>query len=195
MGTIGSCVTKRRYGRPVDRSRKEGRKLAKAHAQASNVSPRTKANNATTQRQTAQHDYASPYQQPAYQGAEHAPPQDHHVTRHATKVTPVDKQGPAPAEARVGTASDGTQIRNRGAGAGCPGPQKHAQTPRRRHTRQQRCWGAAGKGAWVEGALRRMSVALCKGNDFLISANLHAFCWAAGKHPKTGAPVPHTIEV
>ena len=36
---------------------------------------------------------------------------------HATKVAPVDKQGPAPAEAKVGTAPDCTQIRNRGTGA------------------------------------------------------------------------------
>ena len=51
------------------------------------------------------------------------------------------------------------------------------------------------KGAWVEGTLRRLSIALCKGNDFLFRANLHAFCRAAGKHPTRGAAVPHTIEL
>ena len=51
------------------------------------------------------------------------------------------------------------------------------------------------KGAWVEGALRRQSVALCKGDNFLFRANLHTFYRAAGKHPTRGAAVPHTIEV
>ena len=40
-----------------------------------------------------------------------------------------------------------------------------------------------------------MHVTLCKGNDFLFRANLHAFCRAAGKHPTRGAAVPHTIEL
>ena len=55
--------------------------------------------------------------------------------------------------------------------------------------------GRVSKGAWVEGALRRLSIALCKGNDFLFRANLHAFCRAAGKRPTRGAVVPHTIEL
>ena len=55
--------------------------------------------------------------------------------------------------------------------------------------------GCVTKGAWVEGAMRRLSVALCKGNDFLFRTNLHAFCRAADEHPKRGAAVPHTIEV
>ena len=55
--------------------------------------------------------------------------------------------------------------------------------------------GRITKGPWVEGSLRRLSVALCKGNDFLFRANLHAFCRAAGKHPTGGAAVPQTIEV
>ena len=55
--------------------------------------------------------------------------------------------------------------------------------------------GRVSKGAWVEGALRRLSIALCKGNAFLFRANLHAFCRAAGKHPTRGAAVPHTIEL
>ena len=54
--------------------------------------------------------------------------------------------------------------------------------------------GRVTKGACVEGALRLLSVALCKGNDFLFPANLHALCQAAGKHPTRGAAVPHTIE-
>ena len=52
-----------------------------------------------------------------------------------------------------------------------------------------------GTRAWVEGALRRLSIALCKGNDFLFRVNLHAFSRAAGKHPTRGATVPHTIEL
>ena len=40
--------------------------------------------------------------------------------------------------------------------------------------------GRVSKGAWVEGALRQLSVARCKGNDFLFRANLHAFCRATG---------------
>ena len=55
--------------------------------------------------------------------------------------------------------------------------------------------GRVSKGAWVKGALRRLSIALCKGNDFLIRANLDAFCQAASKHPTRGAAVPHTIEL
>ena len=55
--------------------------------------------------------------------------------------------------------------------------------------------GRVSKGAWVEGALRRLSIALYKGNDFLFRADLHAFCRAAGKHPSRGAAVPHTIEL
>ena len=55
--------------------------------------------------------------------------------------------------------------------------------------------GRVTQGAWVEGAPRRLSVALCKGNDSLFRANLHAFCRASGKHPTRGAAVPHTIEV
>ena len=50
-------------------------------------------------------------------------------------------------------------------------------------------------GAWVEGASRRLSIALCKGNDFLFRANLHAVCQAASKYPPKGAAVPHIIEV
>ena len=55
--------------------------------------------------------------------------------------------------------------------------------------------GRVTKGTWIEGALRRLSVALCKGNDFLFRDNLHAFFQAAGKHPTRGAAVPHTNEV
>ena len=55
--------------------------------------------------------------------------------------------------------------------------------------------GRVSKGAWVEGALRRLSIALCKGNDFLFRANLHACCRAAGKHPTRGAAVPYTVEL
>ena len=55
--------------------------------------------------------------------------------------------------------------------------------------------GRVTKGAWVEGVLRRLRVALCKGNDFLFRANLPALYRAAGKHPTRGAVVPHTIEV
>ena len=40
------------------------------------------------------------------------------------------------------------------------------------------------------GALRRLSVALYNGNDFLFLASLHAFCRAAGKHPAIGFVVP-----
>ena len=43
------------------------------------------------------------------------------------------------------------------------------------------------------GALRRLSVALYNGNDFLFLANLHAFCRAAGKHLAIGFVVTHTI--
>ena len=55
--------------------------------------------------------------------------------------------------------------------------------------------GRVTMGAWVEGAVRRLSVALCKGIHFLFRANLHAFYQAACKHPTRGAVVPHTIEV
>ena len=55
--------------------------------------------------------------------------------------------------------------------------------------------GRATKGGWIEGALRRLSVALCKGNDFVFHANLHSFCCATGKHLTRGAAVPHTLEV
>ena len=51
------------------------------------------------------------------------------------------------------------------------------------------------EGAWVEGALWRLSVSLCKENDFVFRANLHSFCRAAGKPPTRGAAVPHTVEV
>ena len=51
------------------------------------------------------------------------------------------------------------------------------------------------KASWVEGALRRLSVALCKDMDFLIRANLHAVCRAAGKYLTRVAAVPHTIVV
>ena len=55
--------------------------------------------------------------------------------------------------------------------------------------------GHVTKGAWIEGALRHLSVAMCKGNDFVFRANLHSFCRATGKHPTHGAAVPHTLEV
>ena len=52
------------------------------------------------------------------------------------------------------------------------------------------------KGVWIEGALRHLSVALCKENDFVLCrAILHSFCRATGKHPTRGAIVPHTLEV
>ena len=50
-------------------------------------------------------------------------------------------------------------------------------------------------GAQVEDALRRLNIALSKGNDFLFRANLHAFYRAACQHPTRGTTVPHTIEV
>ena len=37
--------------------------------------------------------------------------------------------------------------------------------------------GRVTKGAWVEGALRRLSVALCKGNDFLFHAPRGRVLW------------------
>ena len=40
-----------------------------------------------TQQQPAEHAYASYNQQPAYRGAVHVPPQDHHSTIHATIFT------------------------------------------------------------------------------------------------------------
>ena len=55
--------------------------------------------------------------------------------------------------------------------------------------------GRVTKGAWIEGALQRLSVTLCKGNDFLFRTNLHAFYRAAGKQPTRGAAVHYTIEV
>ena len=55
--------------------------------------------------------------------------------------------------------------------------------------------GRVTKGTWIEGALRRLRVALCKGNDFVFRANLHSMCRATGKHPTRGATVPHTHEV
>ena len=55
--------------------------------------------------------------------------------------------------------------------------------------------GRVSKVAWVEGALRRLSIALCKGNAFVFCAKLHTFCRAAGEHPTRDAAVPHTIEV
>ena len=51
------------------------------------------------------------------------------------------------------------------------------------------------KGAWVEVALRPLSVALCKGNDFLFRVRLHAFCQVADEHPIRRAAMPHTFEV
>ena len=36
--------------------------------------------------------------------------------------------------------------------------------------------GRVTKGAWIEGALCCLSVALCKGNNFVFRANLHSFC-------------------
>ena len=55
--------------------------------------------------------------------------------------------------------------------------------------------GRVTKGGWIEGALRRLCVALCKGNDFVSRTNLHIFCRETGKHPTRGAAVPHTLEV
>ena len=40
--------------------------------------------------------------------------------------------------------------------------------------------GRVTKGAWVEGALRGLSVALCKGTASLFRDNLHAFCLFSG---------------
>ena len=95
--------------------------LHRRRQRANNVSPRTKANN-TTHRQPAEHAYAIPDQQPAYQGGRRTTcttpgPSRHNTRIQATKVATVDKQGPAPAEAKVGASPDCTQIRNRGAGA------------------------------------------------------------------------------
>ena len=62
---------KRRSSGQPDASRNWSRKPSKAHAQASNGSPPTQADD-TTLRQTAQHAYTSHNRQPAYQGAAHA---------------------------------------------------------------------------------------------------------------------------
>ena len=79
-----AVITKGRNGRPVDTSRNYSRKASKAHAQASNVSPPTNANN-TTQRQPAENAYSSHNQQPAYQGSEHASGLDaSHASHHNT---------------------------------------------------------------------------------------------------------------
>ena len=55
--------------------------------------------------------------------------------------------------------------------------------------------GRVTKGAWIEGVLRRLSVALCKGNEFVFRANLHSFCRTTGKHPTRGVATPHTLAV
>ena len=55
--------------------------------------------------------------------------------------------------------------------------------------------GHVTKGAWIEGALRRLSVAVCKRNEFVFSATLHSFCRATGKHPTCDPAVPNTLEV
>ena len=55
--------------------------------------------------------------------------------------------------------------------------------------------GRVTNGVWIEGALRRLSVALCKGNYFVFGANLHSFCHATGKHLTRGAAEAHTLEV
>ena len=54
--------------------------------------------------------------------------------------------------------------------------------------------GRVNNGVWVEGALRRLSITLCKGNGFLFRDNLQAFSRATGKDPTRGAVVPHTLE-
>ena len=50
--------------------------------------------------------------------------------------------------------------------------------------------GRVTKGARVEGALRRLSVALCKGNDFLFRANLHDLlgCCQVSHKGRRGTP-------
>ena len=55
--------------------------------------------------------------------------------------------------------------------------------------------GRVTQGAWIECALRRLSVAPCQGKDFVFRANLHSFCHATGKNLTRGAVVPHTLEV
>ena len=55
--------------------------------------------------------------------------------------------------------------------------------------------GRVAKAAWVEGALRRLGVALCRGQDFIFRANLHSYCRAAGRLPLRGAAVPFTLQV
>ena len=55
--------------------------------------------------------------------------------------------------------------------------------------------GRVTKGAWIDGALRRLSVALCEESDFVFRANLHSFCRATGKHPTCGAAMPRAPEV
>lgn len=42
--------------------------------------------------------------------------------------------------------------------------------------------GRATKGAWVEGVLPQLSVALCKGIDCSFRAIMHDFCRAAGRN-------------
>ena len=70
-------ITNRRGGRPVNTSRNSSIKPSNAHAQASHVSPRTKANN-TAQQRAAEHASTSYNRRPTYQDAVHVPPQDHH---------------------------------------------------------------------------------------------------------------------
>ena len=55
--------------------------------------------------------------------------------------------------------------------------------------------GRVTKGSWGESRLRRLSVALCKGNAFLFRSNLPSFRRAAAKHPRRLAVAPHILEV
>ena len=51
-------------------------------------------------------------------------------------------------------------------------------------------------GAWVEGALRQLSVALYKENDLVFWAKVYSFCRTAGKTPpRASAPHHRSVNV
>ena len=106
FGVSFTSVTKRRNGRPVDTNGNERRKPAKAHAQASNVSPPTQANK-TTKQLLAEHAYPSLNRHPTHKATALASIQDlshtaQHNPFHLRGANVQAQPGPNPGQNRKG---------------------------------------------------------------------------------------------
>ena len=129
---MGTCVAKSRNGKPIYTSRNYSRNPGKAHAQASNVSPPTQANNATLQQPAERANEPQPATHlPGYSTCIRPVPITHRAGQHRP---PMWLQGTRTAQTKAGPKQErppSAQTVEVEEPRQPPGAHTHAQIPRR----------------------------------------------------------------